>query len=227
MCTGIDTSWIQRKCEVVDMELTSPTPDKPTPEKLHSEQVFLKSFELTGGGWAEFDEDGTVHVKGGGAINTMLRPAKVKQIPIPFGTCVGSFSCGQNDLQDLTHSPTQLTGSFFVSYNPNLQSLKGAPSYVGRDFDMQHVVPANHSLRDMPRHVGGFLRLKYDPDLGALMLCNVQGNPKLDVKYERGQVHQMLQFASIMQRYIGKGWAAMVPCARELIRAGLKGNATL
>jgi hypothetical protein len=128
----------------------------------------------------------------------------------------GDFVCNENNLTTLEGAPQGVGGVFLCEKN-RLTSLKGAPHTVGEDFWCRENDLS--SLEGLPDRIAGNLFLDYSPTLPLLRLLLIKGVGDFrlnDVKLQK-----------ILAKYKGKGWSAMVPCARELIRAGYKGNARL
>jgi len=46
----------------------------------------------------------------------------------------GEFNCGNNKITSLEGSPRIVKGDFWCDYNPNLESLEGAPEFIGGKF---------------------------------------------------------------------------------------------
>lgn len=111
----------------------------------------------------------------------------------------GTFSCVGNDLRTLEGAPQLVLGEFNCSANAYLNSLEGLP-----DVHSTIVIPARNGL--------GLLRVLLASHTSEIKLS---GN----LWWEEAEI--------ILNKYRGKGWNAMVPCARELIRAGYKSIAHL
>lgn len=72
------------------------------------------------------DVDGDVNLSG----------FALTKIPIKFNIVKGYFICNGNRLENLENSPRRVMGNFFcINQYGNLKSLKGAPEYVGYNFD--------------------------------------------------------------------------------------------
>jgi len=96
------------------------------------------------------NSDGLVDVRG----NVELSYKKLTQLPLKFGTVLGSFHCEDNFLTTLEGSPLEVGRNFwchsnclttlegcskkvgrdFVCHNNQLTTLKGGPQEVGEDF---------------------------------------------------------------------------------------------
>jgi hypothetical protein len=150
----------------------------------------------------------------------------------------GNFYCGQTSLTSLVGSPHTVSGSFSCQRS-GITSLEGAPHQVGDRFNCSgthitslkggpRIVGVNFrceknrltSLEGLPERVGGGIFLDYKPTLPLLRLLLVQGVVQIILGNNADVIH-------IMNKYKGTGWKGMVPCARELIKAGFKENARL
>ena len=73
--------------------------------------------------------DGLVDVDG----DVNLDSRKLSKLPIKFGRVSGGFYCRDNQLTSLKGAPSYVGRNFYCSYN-KLTSLEGAPNHVGGDF---------------------------------------------------------------------------------------------
>ena len=129
-----------------------------------------------------------------------------------------------SNLVTLAGSPTRVDGNYRVTQT-HISDLRGAPSYVGIGMDIvdnQHL----RSLEGLPAHIVQWLYLSWQPQLPLLRILLVKGLVDGVTMLDEWR-QEMPDISNILNKYRGKGWAAMVPCARELIRAGYKGNAQL
>jgi len=100
---------------------------------------------------------------------------------------LGSFLCYNNQLQTLEGAPKYVGGYFSCNSNPQLTNLKGAPEYVGGSFDCGY----NYlqTLEGLPRFIGGNLcwcstKVTMEDFYENLLLSNVKGNPMASYKNE-------------------------------------------
>jgi hypothetical protein len=144
------------------------------------------------------DEQGRINVKG----DVMWRKHfPTQQLPIQFGKVSGSFN---------------LNGS-------GISSAHGMPSEVGKSLLLMSL--PNFPLQELPHKVGGEVWLDYNPQWPLLHLLQIQIGGRIFLYTGDPDQDQVLN--TIMNRYRNKGYTGMVPCARELIKAGFKGNARL
>jgi hypothetical protein len=188
-------------------------------------RTWHNDFLISADSAVNFTKDGEVEVLGTNHVYITMKSKNLQQISVRFKSIPAGFSCGHNDLIDLTNAPQRVPGSFWVSLQPNLQSLKGGPQWVGNTFDMQHSTPKN--LEGLPLYVGEQIILRYQQNIGLLRLCLVQGKPELNWNYNRADAEACLVVGSIIDRYLGKGREAIIPCAAELHKAGYGANAKL
>ena len=151
----------------------------------------------------------------------------------------GNFRAATNNLQDLQGGPRIVSDEYDVSAC-GLRSLEGAPAQVrtlkvGGNMltsleGLEQTKVNNVSARNNPiqtlEHIpsqASFVGFSYRPDLPVLRAV-VQSQPPEIVFYDPQPPAPVKE---IMERYQGRGWNWVVPCARELIRAGFKGNARL
>ena len=182
--------------------------------------------------------DGTVDVFG--SVKLMK---SVQQLPLQFHkvtdkmdisamglvSLVGSpplvnshFDCSWNMITSLQGAPQQVGGDFNCAGN-ELRTLQGAPIKVQGDFNCA----ANASLvslEGLPREVHGIVSVPGRNGLGVLRTLLVQGTELINLA---GNLTYWEEAEFILNKYKSKGWAATVPCARELIRAGYKDIAKL
>jgi hypothetical protein len=133
-------------------------------------------------------------------------------------TVGGNFSCIENKLTSLEHAPSIVYGGFDCSSN-QLTSLQGSPCTTGSIYNCS-LNPLT-SLQGLPnKMIGkGMMLLPWNDTLPLLRVLLVKGIHWLNIEAK--------ECRDIMDKYLGKGYAGMVPCARELIKAGFKGNARL
>ena len=111
------------------------------------------------------------------------------------------FSAMDNQLTDLRGLPSEIW-NLDVSYNP-LMSLEGLPTKCQS------------------------ITFTYNEHLPLLRLLLVQDLEKLDMMTGHGFSAELQKLTELLLKYAGKGWAAIVPCAREMVRLGFKENARL
>jgi hypothetical protein len=122
----------------------------------------------------------------------------------------GSFFCARNQLQSLEGAPDSV-GVDFSCENNKLTSLMGAPSFVGGDFDCSRNYTLT-SLEGMPAQIQGMIYLTYESKLPLLrVLVASKGTYLVGAP---GLVQR------ILDKYKGKGKAAALACAAELIKTG-------
>jgi hypothetical protein len=125
--------------------------------------------------------------------------------------------CSSNRLTSLEGGPIKVGDDFFCDDN-KLTTLKGAPQIVGGSFccDNNNLI----SLEGLPQMINENIQLDYSPKLPLLKLLLVKGLKRIICKMN-------IEIEFIMNKYLGKGYSGMVPCARELIKAGFNENARL
>jgi hypothetical protein len=126
--------------------------------------------------------------------------------PVRFGEVAQNFDMSKANAMDLEGAPHSVYGYFECDTNLRLSSLRGIPTFVE-----------------------GWLILPYNPNLGLLWICNVSHARRCFIKADASILPptQLKLLNQIIGKYISRGYAGMVPFARELIRAGFKGNARL
>jgi hypothetical protein len=127
-------------------------------------------------------------------------------------------------LQTLEGSPTTVEGSYAMVHT-RIRDLKGGPTTVGIGMNITQNLQLR-SLEGLPTHIGEWLNLTWNPQLPLLRILLVQGLNQ-GVEIFGDELKPMRQLEKIINKYIGRGYSGMVPCARELIKAGFKGNARL
>ena len=135
------------------------------------------------------------------------------------------YNCNRCWLKTLEGAPHDMgfQGRFHASGNM-LENLVGAPQQV--DFLDVTSNPLN-SLEGLPKYCRK-LSLPYQPHIPLLRVLLVSGLQTLEVLLEEGSWSEdQTDLQEILLKYAGKGWAAMVPCAREMIRMGYRENARL
>jgi hypothetical protein len=75
----------------------------------------------------------------------------VKRLPVKFGKIRNDFKIGWGELESLEGAPTWVGGEFDCTLN-RITSLEGAPQHVGRSFDCSH--NRLTSLEHCPKFVG-------------------------------------------------------------------------
>jgi hypothetical protein len=172
-------------------------------------------------------------VDGGVELKTKNTPSLLVQ----WKYVAGDFKCSLQHLETLQGAPSTV-GDSFLCYNNQLTSLEGAPHTVGWNFSCVNnnltslvggprIVGGNYrcynnrltSLEGLPERVGNVFEIGFMPKLPILKVLLVK-----DVRSFQF-LNKDLNF--IMNKYIRTGYNGMVPCARELIKAGFKGNARL
>jgi hypothetical protein len=146
---------------------------------------------------------------------------ELTHIPIPFGQ-TADFWVPHLKLTDLTNCPHTVLGEVKADGN-RLTNLVGGPSYVTSNY----IVTNNplESLEGLPHTVGGRVVLTYQADLPLLRLLLIKECKGILIRQPDWMPYKELN--SILDKYLGKGMAFVVPCARELIKHGFAGNARL
>jgi hypothetical protein len=154
----------------------------------------------------------------------------------------GRFDASDNPLTHLQGGPKIASQAYDVR-KCKLSSLAGVPDRVGSGGLLLSVnklsslqglanTHAHHvyvnlnplqSLQHLPPHIP-VLGLSWREDLPVLALV-AQKQPTTHVTWLHPSAPP--DFLDILDKYIHKGWQWVVPCARELIKAGFKGNARL
>ena len=141
----------------------------------------MKVLERCIFGTYEIDENGFVNVEG---IVNLSSKNLTSFGDIKFGKVTGYFSCSNNNLTSLEHSPREVSGDFSCSVN-KLISLEGSPREVSGDFVCSYNKLT--SLEGIPKEVGGGF-FCYGNNLTSLDLhCKVKGeihsDQELNVKH--------------------------------------------
>jgi hypothetical protein len=203
--------------------------DHLTPAARASIQAWVNGFDKPdyGQAFVDFEDDGTINVGGGDPRSFVgLKRKEFTKIPAPIGKIPGSFSCTENDLQDLTNSPQHVPMSFYLGYQPTIKSLRGGPQWVGHTFDMQHSWP--ESMEGLPRYVGESIIIRYHENLPVLRLLMVGGSWELDLRRRTFKdAEAVLYVGRFIEKYKKLGANGVMPCAAEMIKAGYRGNARL
>jgi len=196
------------------------------------QQLLKKHFEIIGKATVD-PVTGAVDVEG----NVSLETPHINQLPVQFGQVSGhfwchdkqltslvnapthvgvDFWCHNNQLTSLKHAPTHVGFNFLCSDNP-LTTLEHAPAYVGRNF----VCGGSNTLTNLehapaPAQVKGTVYYTWNEETPLLRLLVYK---RLVIEKSPKRVKE------IMKQYKGKGKAAALACAAELLRAGFKENA--
>ena len=137
------------------------------------------------------------------------------------------FECAMLDVEYVgTHQRLPLAVEYcyrFMADNGSLTTLQGCPHVVQREYRVSGDLS---NLEFLPQKAHS-VELTWMQNLGLLRLLNVECDQVKFWASSGTDVTNSGRATEIINKYLRKGWAAMVPCARELIRAGLKGNATL
>ena len=136
---------------------------------------------------------------------------------------LGDFNCAENPITDLQGAP-QFVGGRFLCIETNITNLVGGPVEVHGEYVCRYN-PHVTSLEGLPRLVKKSLDIPYSRDLPMLRTLLVQETTEISLWGSRERYPDIVK--DILNKYKSKGWGAMVPCARELIRAGFRGNAKL
>jgi hypothetical protein len=160
--------------------------------------------------------DGVTDIEG----SVTFLSARNTELPIQFGHIInGFFDIRTEGVTTLKNCPHRVDGNFLATHNP-ITNLVGGPQEVGGGYNVRATDLT--SLEGMPLKVGKSLWLPWNPHMGYLRCCLVKVGDSINI-YNKGDE----PLAGILNKYAGKGYAAMVPCARELIKAGYKESARL
>ena len=163
---------------------------------------------------------------------------------VRFGKVNGSFTANGMGFRSLKGSPEEVTGTFsvarnrnletleggplkvigdFTAYNCNLQNLIGAPTEVGGDF---HVFknPLD-SLKGMPKQISGSITLNYEPSLGMLRTLVAQKGVSFNTGVAPVSWDKVIKCQDIINKYAGQGKIAIFDCQKDLEDAGFPENA--
>jgi len=173
------------------------------------------------------DDEGKLNVLGSVIMKTnytthMSTGAPHGRIPVEFGTVSGSFNVSYCALTTLEGSPKSVGQSCFVSHN-DLISLKGGPEHVGYIFEISELRKLT-SLEGFPTDVA-VCRYSWRKNLPLLRILQARkillGMDQID---SRAGTPPRVSL-EILRKYAGQGRAGAIDCKRELVAAGLEGNA--
>jgi hypothetical protein len=133
-----------------------------------------------------------------------------------------AFNCTGCGLTSLEGAPQMGPQGWFLAVDNKLKDLQGTPSHL---FSLDMSWNYLESLQGLPLHCQK-IALTWHKDLPLLRLLLVQDLRVVEFS-GAGFIPDRDILNNIINKYKGKGYAGMVPCARELIRAGLTGNARL
>ena len=167
--------------------------------------------------WIDVNDQGVVDIK----TSIEISNARFTTLPVKFGHVLGTFDVRHEGLTSLENCPHLVLSGFLASDNP-ITSLVGGPQRVGGGYNVLHT--KLQTLEGLPQDVNSVLWLPWNPHMGYLRCCLVNV-PLIAIQDDRNIRQEAIM--EIINKYVGKGWAAMVPCARELIRAGFRENAKL
>jgi len=102
-------------------------------------------------------------------VTTLLKELTSSEIPIRIRRVQGSFNCSFNNLTDLKGAP-EIVERDFVCYHNRLETLEGAPRYVGGSFRCWRNNLTD--LRGAPERVEGDFECHYN------FLETLEGAPK-------------------------------------------------
>jgi hypothetical protein len=166
------------------------------------------------------DDQGVVHTQGSVIIRNA--PFPNNKLPVKFGVVGGDFDIVDAGLITLENAPDQVGDTFMCAGN-KLTTLMHGPSHVGRWY-----MASRNPLADLV----GFpvdsppleAVLSYSDHVPLLRLLTVKQKVKVvEIKHEHEP--QAEKLTAILNKHVGKGKAAAIVCAAELVRAGFKGNA--
>lgn len=194
-------------------------------------ETFVRYFEgaerLVRDRKVHIDDDGKLNVLGSVLMKTqyttnMSTGAPYGRIPVEFGTVSGSFNVSYCALTTLEGSPKSVGQSCFVSHN-DLTSLKGGPEHVGYIFEISELRKLT-SLEGFPTDVA-VCRYSWRKNLPLLRILQARqillGIDQLDSRTGTPPRVSL----EILRKYAGQGRAGAIDCKRELVAAGLEGNA--
>lgn len=205
-----------------------------------TERLLFKYFDVTGSHTID-EKTGQVHVHGSVRC---IRKLPKGLFPITFGIVDGTFTCEGSGCKSLVGAPDHV-GEYFDCRKNKLINLQGAPSHVGKGFHCGENQIT--TLAHMPTHTGGFFWCYENPleslvgwdapvHVGGEFWCTYTSElpllrclqaSKVDVvtgsTNKTGPQANAVQ--KILDKYVGKGKAAMLNCALELKQADLRGNA--
>jgi hypothetical protein len=154
----------------------------------------------------------------------------------------GDMTAINKNLTSLEGCPEVIVGGFNVDENQSLTSLLGGPREVSSYYSAERC--GLTSLDGLPGKIGGFLSIDINPLTslqGINKLKEMVGNifvSKCPIKshilgvffikgctgvnaFTSDGDGDLFTAAQIVNRYIGKGRAGLLPCQQELIEAGL------
>ena len=171
--------------------------------------------------------NGQVSCDGGVQVHIL----DLDRLPVAWHKVEGTFDVSSTSLRTLEGCP-RIARAFDCSHT-RITNLEGGPTWVAQSYTALNCKELT-SLQGLPQRLGPsmiappWIHLDYREDLPLLRLLTVKGldDIKLNAGQDNNKPHAR-QVEQIVKRYLGKGWAAMVPCARELIRAGYRGMAKI
>ena len=169
-------------------------------------------------------EDGTVDVDGDVQVSRNHMPWH--KLPVRFGKVKGSFMMAQQpQLETLEGCPSECW-EFYVGLRDKgpLTNLLHSPRIVHNKF----VIDAWSltSLEGCPEQIEGYISIPVPKPMGLLrtLVAKRGFHSKFDDRYMSWKVYQKVQEAQEIinkEKWQGKGKLGAIPCAAELIRAGL------
>ncbi len=210
----------------------------PTPEQQEIWNKFKLYYDAQRVKRVEFDNENRLSI-----IGDVVAAMGSAGLNVRFGKVDGDFLGSGMGFRSLKGSPEEVTGTFSVARNRNLETLEGAPLKVGGDFtaygcNLVNLIGAPRevegafmvfnnpleSLDGMPDHIGGKAVVPYDPNMPLLKLLVAQevefGTGKLGASWDK-----VKECEDILNKYAGQGKAGAFDCRRELRAAGFEGNA--
>jgi hypothetical protein len=151
----------------------------------------------------------------------------------------GCIRIAHKPLTSLDGCPDVVLGHFTIYRNKNLTSFIGGPKEVGDSFSVSGCRIA--SLEGIPREIGSHIRLDEDyltSLVGINKLTEMNGRIFLDKSPIKSHILGVFfikgcqglhtedtcdfrKAVDIVNKYIHNGRAGLLPCAKELIEAGL------
>lgn len=179
----------------------------------------LKTYFKIDGSF-DIQPDGVVHVKG---------EVKAKKefpgpgLPIQFGVIQGHINLDhQPHLSSLAGSPHTVAGDYLIMGFNHITTLDHAPEQVGTYSSHRFKLGSNilTSLAHLPKGPYEF-QLSVTPHLPLLRLTEHMGPVRWSYPTSFGGLNDQLRtLTKIMDSYVGKGKAAAVQAAAQIIRAG-------
>jgi len=164
------------------------------------------------------NSDGSFSIDGDISVSV---DAEFNHLPVTFKKVSGFFNCDNAGLTTLDGCPEEVVGYFSCESN-KLTNLIGGPKIVnGMYFCRENPLTSYNGL---PLELDGDLRCDWIENVPMLSLLKYK-----NVELYSDHTDSALKFYNIFKKYSGQKplRQAIIKCQRELIDAGLKGNARL